>query len=324
MNVGNPEQAFNLAAIPCDGVGLARLEFIIANHIRVHPLALLQPERVSSPQERAAIAALCAGHADPAEYYIETLAQGMARIAAAFYPNPVLLRFSDFKSNEYARLLGGACFEPQEENPMLGWRGASRYGSAAFAAAFALECQALRRVRERMGLTNTIAMVPFCRTPEEGDRVLAAMAAQGLVRGENGLQVYVMCELPSNVISAEAFAERFDGFSIGSNDLTQLTLGLDRDSALVADLFDERHASVKAMISLAIRTAHRCGRPIGLCGQAPSDHPDFARFLVEQGIDSISLNPDALLRTRLAVAAIERELGIAPTRGPITPSASAD
>jgi pyruvate,water dikinase len=207
---------------------------------------------------------------------------------------------------------------------MLGWRGASRYGSAAFAAAFALECQALRRVRERMGLTNTIAMVPFCRTPEEGDRVLAAMAAQGLVRGENGLQVYVMCELPSNVISAEAFAERFDGFSIGSNDLTQLTLGLDRDSALVADLFDERHASVKAMISLAIRTAHRCGRPIGLCGQAPSDHPDFARFLVEEGIDSISLNPDALLRTRLAVAAMERELGIAPSRGPITASAAAD
>ena len=324
MNVGNPEQAFNLAAIPCDGVGLARLEFIIANHIRVHPLALLQPERIASPQERAAIAALWAGHADPADYYIETLAQGMGRIAAAFYPNPVLLRFSDFKSNEYARLLGGACFEPQEENPMLGWRGASRYGSAAFAAAFALECQALRRVRERMGLTNTIAMVPFCRTPEEGDRVLAAMAAQGLVRGENGLQVYVMGELPSNVICAEAFAERFDGFSIGSNDLTQLTLGLDRDSALVADLFDERHASVKAMISLAIRTAHRCGRPIGLCGQAPSDHPDFARFLVEQGIDSISLNPDALLRTRLAVAAMERELGIAPTRRPITAPAAAD
>jgi len=315
MNVGHPEEAFKLAAIPCDGVGLARLEFIIANHIRVHPLALVQPERVSSPEEREAIAALCSGHANPVEYYIETLAQGMGRIAAAFHPNPVLLRFSDFKSNEYARLLGGSSFEPLEENPMLGWRGASRYGSAAFAAAFAMECQALRRVRERMGLTNTIAMVPFCRTPEEGDRVLAAMATQGLVRGQNGLQVYVMCELPSNVISAEAFAERFDGFSIGSNDLTQLTLGLDRDSALVADLFDERHPSVKAMISLAIRTARRCHRPIGLCGQAPSDHPDFARFLVEEGIDSISLNPDALLRTRLAVAALERELGIAPTRG---------
>jgi len=314
MNVGNPEEAFHLAAIPCDGVGLARLEFIIANHIRVHPLALLQPDRVASAEEHEAIARLTAAYADPAEYYVDTLAQGMARIAAAFHPAPVILRFSDFKSNEYARLLGGSGFEPKEENPMLGWRGASRYGSAAFAPAFALECQALLRVRQTMGLTNTIPMVPFCRTPEEGDRVLAAMAHNGLVRGENGLEVYVMCELPSNVISAGAFAERFDGFSIGSNDLTQLTLGLDRDSALVADLFDERHASVKAMVALAIRTARRCGRKIGLCGQAPSDHPEFARFLVEEGIDSISLNPDAVLRTRLAVAALERELGISPGR----------
>ena len=307
MNVGNPEEAFNLAAIPCDGVGLARLEFIIANHIRVHPLALLHPEQLSSEQERQQIVALIRGYEDPGEYYIDKLAQGMARIAAAFHPRPVILRFSDFKSNEYARLLGGAAFEPIEENPMLGWRGASRYTAAAFAPAFALECQALKRVREGMGLTNTIPMVPFCRTPEEGDKVLALMAEEGLVRGENGLEVFVMCELPSNVIAAEAFAERFDGFSIGSNDLTQLTLGLDRDSALVADLFDERHASVKAMISLAIRTAKRCGRKIGLCGQAPSDHPDFARFLVEEGIDSISLNPDAVVRTRLAVAALEAE-----------------
>jgi pyruvate,water dikinase len=305
MNVGNPEEAFNLAAIPCDGVGLARLEFIIANHIRVHPLALLHPEQLRSEQERQQIAALIRGYEDPGEYYIDKLAQGMARIAAAFHPRPVVLRFSDFKSNEYARLLGGAAFEPIEENPMLGWRGASRYTAAAFAPAFALECQALKRVREGMGLTNTIPMVPFCRTPEEGDKVLALMADEGLVRGENGLEVFVMCELPSNVIAAEAFAERFDGFSIGSNDLTQLTLGLDRDSALVADLFDERHASVKAMIALAIRTAKRCGRKIGLCGQAPSDHPDFARFLVEEGIDSISLNPDAVVRTRLAVAALE-------------------
>ena len=305
MNVGNPEEAFNLAAIPCDGVGLARLEFIIANHIRVHPLALLHPEQVSTEQERQQIATLTRGYGDPGEYYIDKLAQGMARIAAAFHPRPVILRFSDFKSNEYARLLGGAAFEPIEENPMLGWRGASRYTSAAFAPAFALECKALMRVREGMGLTNTIPMVPFCRTPEEGDKVLALMAEHGLVRGKNGLEVYVMCELPSNVILAEAFAERFDGFSIGSNDLTQLTLGLDRNSALVADLFDERHASVKAMIALAIRTAKRCGRKIGLCGQAPSDHPDFARFLVEEGIDSISLNPDAVLRTRLAVAALE-------------------
>ncbi len=312
MNVGNPEEAFKLAAIPCDGVGLARLEFIIANHIRVHPMALLEPARVRDPAERHAIAELVAGYGEPAEYYVDLLSQGMARIAAAFYPRPVILRFSDFKSNEYARLLGGGAFEPDEENPMLGWRGASRYYAPAFRAAFALECQALKRVRDTMGLTNAIPMVPFCRTPEEGDRVLAAMAEQGLVRGENGLEVYVMCELPSNVISAEAFAERFDGFSIGSNDLTQLTLGLDRDSALVADLFDERQASVKAMIAMAIATARRCGRKIGICGQAPSDHPEFARFLVEQGIDSISLNPDAVIATRLAVAAIEADLDIAP------------
>ncbi|KEF43204.1 MAG: phosphoenolpyruvate synthase [Cyanobium sp. CACIAM 14] len=308
MNVGNPEEAFHLAAIPCDGVGLARLEFIIANHIRVHPLALLQPDRVADPRERAAIAELTEGYDVQADYYVDLLAQGMARIAAAFHPRPVILRFSDFKSNEYARLLGGGAFEPVEENPMIGWRGASRYYAPAFRDAFALECRALRRVRETMGLTNVIPMVPFCRTPEEGDRVLAAMASEGLVRGRDGLEVYVMCELPSNVIGAEAFAERFDGFSIGSNDLTQLTLGLDRDSALVAELFDERHPTVKEMIRLAIRTARRCGRKIGICGQAPSDYPDFARFLVEEGIDSISLNPDAVVPTRIAIAAIETEL----------------
>ncbi len=312
MNVGNPEEAFNLAAIPCDGVGLARLEFIIANHIKVHPLALLEPERVADPAERQAIAALTAGYAHPTDYYVDLLAQGMARIGAAFYPRPVILRFSDFKSNEYAKLLGGAAFEPSEDNPMLGWRGASRYYSPAFRGAFALECQALKRVRELMGLTNLIPMVPFCRTPEEGDRVLAEMASSGLVRGDNGLQVYVMAELPSNVIAAEAFAERFDGFSIGSNDLTQLTLGLDRDSALVAELFDERHPAVMAMIRLMIQTAKRCGRKIGICGQAPSDYPDFARFLVEEGIDSISLNPDAVIRTRLEVARIEADLGGTP------------
>jgi pyruvate,water dikinase len=308
MNVGNPEEAFNLAAIPCDGVGLARLEFIIANHIKVHPMALLQLERVADPGQRQEIARLTAGHASPAEYYVDLLAQGMARIAAAFYPRPVILRFSDFKSNEYAKLLGGEAFEPSEENPMIGWRGASRYYAPDFRDAFALECQAFRRVRDAMGLTNVIPMVPFCRTPEEGDKVLAEMARSGLVRGENGLEVYVMCELPSNVVGAEAFAERFDGFSIGSNDLTQLTLGLDRDSALVAELFDERHPTVKAMIRLAIQTAHRCGRKIGICGQAPSDYPDFARFLVEEGIDSISLNPDALIATRLEVARIEASL----------------
>ena len=307
MNVGNPEEAFNLAAIPCDGVGLARLEFIIANHIRVHPMALLTPERVKDPAERHAIAELTAGYADPAEYYVDLLAQGMGRIAAAFHPRPVILRFSDFKSNEYAKLLGGRDFEPHEDNPMIGWRGASRYYAEGFREAFGLECQALKRVREAMGLTNVIPMVPFCRTPEEGDRVLAEMARHGLVRGDHGLQVYVMCELPSNVIGAEAFAERFDGFSIGSNDLTQLTLGLDRDSALVAELFDERHPTVMEMIRLAIQTAKRCGRKIGICGQAPSDHPEFAAFLVGEGIDSISLNPDAVISTRLSVAALEAQ-----------------
>ncbi|PSB37281.1 phosphoenolpyruvate synthase [Aphanothece minutissima] len=315
MNVGNPEEAFHLASIPCDGVGLARLEFIIANHIRVHPMALLEPERVTDAAERGAIAELVAGYDAPADYYVDLLSQGMARIAAAFHPRPVILRFSDFKSNEYARLLGGAAFEPAEENPMIGWRGASRYYAPAFRAAFALECRALRRVRESMGLANVIPMVPFCRTPEEGDRVLAVMAGEGLERGKDGLEVYVMCELPSNVIGAEAFAERFDGFSIGSNDLTQLTLGLDRDSALVADLFDERHPAVKDMIRLAIHTARRCGRKIGICGQAPSDYPDFARFLVEEGIDSISLNPDAVVPTRIAIAALEAELKAASPAG---------
>jgi pyruvate,water dikinase len=310
MNVGNPEEAFNLAAIPCDGVGLARLEFIIANHIKVHPMALLQPERVADPAEREAIANLTRGYIHPSDYYVDLLAQGMARLAAAFHPRPVILRFSDFKSNEYARLLGGGGFEPTEENPMIGWRGASRYGSPAFRDAFALECQALKKVRETMGLDNVIPMVPFCRTPEEADRVLREMENNGLRRGQNGLQVYVMCELPSNVIGAESFAERFDGFSIGSNDLTQLTLGLDRDSALVADLFDERHPTVMEMIRLAIRTAKRCGRKIGICGQAPSDYPEFARFLVEEGIDSISLNPDAVVSTRIAIAGIEAELGV--------------
>ncbi|MEO1001477.1 MAG: phosphoenolpyruvate synthase [Cyanobacteria bacterium J06638_7] len=307
MNVGNPEEAFKLAAIPCDGVGLARLEFIIANHIRVHPMALLEPERVSDAGERHAIAALTRGSSSAPEYYVDLLAQGMARIAAAFFPRPVILRFSDFKSNEYARLLGGRVFEPCEDNPMIGWRGASRYYAPAFRAAFGLECRALQRVRDRMGLTNVIPMVPFCRTPEEADKVLAEMARHGLERGVGGLEVYVMCELPSNVIAAEAFAERFDGFSIGSNDLTQLTLGLDRDSALVADLFDERHASVKAMIAMAIASARRCGRKVGICGQAPSDDTNLLRFLVEQGIDSISVSPDAVLRTRVEVAKAERE-----------------
>ena len=307
LNIGNPAEAFKLAALPCDGVGLARLEFIIANHIQVHPMALLQPQRLRDPAVRQAIADRTAAYQQPADFYLDRLALGMGRIAAAFFPKPVILRFSDFKSNEYAKLLGGADFEPREENPMLGWRGACRYYAPEFRDAFDLECKALLRVREQMGLTNGIPMVPFCRTPAEGDKVLQEMARHGLVRGQNGLEVYVMVELPSNVIEAEAFAERFDGFSIGSNDLTQLTLGLDRDSALVADLFDERQASVQELIRMAIQTAKRCGRKIGICGQAASDDPLMLRFLVEQGIDSISLNPDALIETRLLVAELERQ-----------------
>ncbi|MFS8775932.1 phosphoenolpyruvate synthase [Synechococcus sp. W65.1] len=303
MNVGNPEKAFGLSEIPCDGVGLARLEFIIANHIQVHPLALVHYEEAVKEEPR--LAELTAQYSDKPEYFVDKLAQGVATIAAAFYPKPVIVRLSDFKSNEYAHLLGGARYEPHEENPMIGWRGASRYTDPRYRDGFALECRAMKRVRDEMGLTNVILMIPFCRTPEEGHKVLEEMARHGLVRGENGLQVYVMCELPSNVILADEFCQIFDGFSIGSNDLTQLTLGLDRDSALVAHLFDERHEAVKRMIARVIQTVKSHGRKIGICGQAPSDYPDFARFLVQQGIDSISLNPDSLLKTLLVVAEAE-------------------
>jgi pyruvate,water dikinase len=303
MNVGNPEKAFGLSGIPCDGVGLARLEFIIANHIQVHPLALLNYEQAVKEEPR--LAELTAQYADKPEYFVDKLAQGVATIAAAFYPKPVIVRLSDFKSNEYAHLLGGSRYEPHEENPMIGWRGASRYTDPRYREGFALECRAMKRVRDEMGLTNVILMIPFCRTPEEGHRVLEEMARHGLVRGENGLQVYVMCELPSNVILADEFCQIFDGFSIGSNDLTQLTLGLDRDSALVAHLFDERHEAVRRMIAQVIQTVKSHGRKIGICGQAPSDYPDFARFLVQAGIDSISLNPDSLLKTLLVVAEAE-------------------
>ncbi|MFS8801229.1 phosphoenolpyruvate synthase [Synechococcus sp. R60.2] len=303
MNVGNPEKAFGLSGIPCDGVGLARLEFIIANHIQVHPLALLNYEQAVKEEPR--LAELTAQYADKPEYFVDKLAQGVATIAAAFYPKPVIVRLSDFKSNEYAHLLGGSRYEPHEENPMIGWRGASRYTDPRYREGFALECRAMKRVRDEMGLTNVILMIPFCRTPEEGHKVLEEMARHGLVRGENGLQVYVMCELPSNVILADAFCQIFDGFSIGSNDLTQLTLGLDRDSALVAHLFDERNEAVRRMIAQVIQTVKSHGRKIGICGQAPSDYPDFARFLVQAGIDSISLNPDSLLKTLLVVAEAE-------------------
>jgi pyruvate,water dikinase len=309
MNVGNPELAFTLAALPSDGVGLARLEFIIANHIQVHPLALLNFDSLPDGGEKRQIARLTALYDHKPDYFVDKLAQGVGTIAAAFYPKPVVVRLSDFKSNEYAHLLGGSTFEPAEENPMIGWRGASRYYDDRYRDGFALECRALKRVRDDMGLTNVILMVPFCRTPDEGRRVLEEMANHGLVRGENGLQIYVMCELPNNVILADEFSQVFDGFSIGSNDLTQLTLGLDRDSSLVAHLFDERSEGVKRMVRMAIQTAKAHHRKIGICGQGPSDYPEFARFLVEQGIDSISLNPDTVIKTRLEIADMERQMG---------------
>jgi pyruvate,water dikinase len=309
MNVGDPELAFSLANLPNDGVGLARLEFIIANHIKAHPLALLHFDELEDKLVKHDIAELTRLYEDKAQFFIDKLASGISMIAAAFYPNPVVVRMSDFKSNEYANLLGGQTFEPKEENPMIGWRGASRYYDENYLEAFALECEAFKIVRNDMGLTNVIPMIPFCRTPEEGRKVLAELAKHDLRRGENGLQVYVMCELPSNVILVDEFSEVFDGFSIGSNDLTQLTLGLDRDSALVAHIFDERNEGVKRMVKMAIEGAKKYNRKIGICGQAPSDYPEFAEFLVELGIDSISLNPDSLLKTKLAIAALEQKLG---------------
>jgi pyruvate, water dikinase len=307
MNIGNPQEAFKLAAIPNDGVGLARTEFIIADRIQTHPMALLRFHELEDKVAIAKIAEMTAMYDDKPQYFIDKLAEGIARIAAAFYPKPVIVRMSDFKSNEYANLLGGKQFEPNEENPMLGWRGAARYYDEAYREAFALECEAIKRVRNEMGLVNVIPMIPFCRTPDEGRLVLAEMTKNGLQQGEQGLQVYVMCELPNNVIMAQEFAEIFDGFSIGSNDLTQLTLGIDRDSALVAKLFDERSEGVKRMIKIAIHAAKQNNRKIGICGQAPSDYPEFAKFLVEEGIDSISLNPDSVLKTIIAIAQVESE-----------------
>ncbi len=305
MNVGNPEEAFSLSSVPCDGVGLARFEFIIANHIKAHPLALIHFDQLEDKFVKKEIAELTALYDHKPDFFVDKLASGIGMIAAAFYPKPVVVRMSDFKSNEYANLLGGKQFEPEEENPMLGWRGASRYYDPKYAQAYGLECKALKRVRDEMGLTNVIPMIPFCRTPEEGRKVLAQMEKYGLKRGENGLQVYVMCEIPSNIILADEYSQVFDGFSIGSNDLTQLTLGLDRDSALVAHIFDERNQGVKDMVRMVIEKAKKNGRKVGICGQAPSDYPEFARFLVELGIDSLSLNPDSVLKTLLDVAKTE-------------------
>ena len=307
MNVGNPQEAFGLSSIPNDGVGLAREEFIISTYIKVHPLALLEFDRLDDQALRAEINRVTEGYSDKAEFFVDKLAQGVAMIGAAFYPKDVIVRLSDFKSNEYADLIGGRRYEPQEENPMLGFRGASRYYDPRYREGFALECRAMKQVRDVMGLTNVKLMIPFCRTVEEGRLVLAEMERHGLKRGEKGLEVYVMCEIPSNVILAEEFADIFDGFSIGSNDLTQLVLGVDRDSEIVAHLFDERNEAVKKMVVAVIKAAKAKGRKIGICGQAPSDYPEFADFLVEQGIESMSLNPDAVIRTTMAVLEQEKQ-----------------
>lgn len=319
MNVGVPEQAFQQGQIPNNGVGLAREEFIINSHIGIHPLALLNYDALkkkASKDKKIAevikkIDERSVGYENKVEFFIDTLAQGIAKIAAGFYPYDVIVRMSDFKTNEYANLIGGYLYEPEEHNPMIGWRGASRYYDETYKPAFGLECIALKKARNDMGLTNIKPMIPFCRTPEEGRKVIEVMNEYGLKQGENGLEVYVMCEIPSNVIVADQFSEIFDGFSIGSNDLTQLTLGLDRDSDLVAHIFDERNDAVKRLVSQVITVAHNHHprRKVGICGQAPSDFPEFAEFLVECGIDSISLNPDTVIKTRLKIAETERRLG---------------
>jgi len=319
MNVGVPEKAFQQGQIPNDGVGLAREEFIINSYIGIHPLALLEydslKEKADSDPKIAEVVKKIdersANYKDKVEFFVDTLARGISKIAAAFYPNDAIVRMSDFKTNEYANLIGGYLYEPSENNPMIGWRGASRYYDEKFKPAFGLECRAIKKVREEMGLTNVKPMIPFCRTPEEGRKVISIMKENGLVQGENGLEVYVMCEVPSNVVVADQFADIFDGFSIGSNDLTQLTLGLDRDSDIIAHIFDERNDAVKRLVSSVIETAHKHEprRKVGICGQAPSDFPEFAEFLVECGIDSISLNPDTVIKTKLRIDETEKKLG---------------
>ena len=314
LNLGNPQLAFRTAMLPNDGVGLARMEFIISEHIKVHPMALVSPERIVSAQAQEEIRTLVCNYRKPADYFIEKLSEGVGMIGAAFYPKPVIVRLSDFKTNEYAQLLGGEGFEPKEENPMLGFRGAARYAHPAYAAGFALECAALKRVRDDMGLKNVRVMVPFCRRVEEAQRVIDAMAGHGLKRGENGLEIYVMCEIPNNVIQIDAFAQLFDGFSIGSNDLTQLTLGVDRDSEIVAFDFDERDPGMLEMLRLAVVGAKRNGRHIGICGEAPANYPEVARYLAQLGIDSISVNPSSILRTMQVVSDAEEELTGTPVK----------
>ncbi|CAN5423905.1 phosphoenolpyruvate synthase [soil metagenome] len=307
MNVGDPDRAFAASMYPNDGVGLARLEFIINNHIGIHPMALVNYPNLKSREDVETIANRI-GEEEPKEFFVRNLAEGIAKIAAAFYPKPVIVRMSDFKSNEYARLIGGMEYEPEEENPMLGFRGASRYYDDRYKAGFRLECLAMQRVREDMGLINVKAMIPFCRTVEEGEKVIALMAEHGVRQGENDLEIYAMCELPANVVFADEFLQIFDGYSIGSNDLTQLALGLDRDSEMVAHLFDERNGAVEKMVAMAIEAAKRNGKKIGICGQAPSDYPEFAKFLVEKGINSISLNPDTVIQTTHTILETEKEL----------------
>lgn len=314
LNLANPAAAFRWWRIPADGVGLARMEFVISNHIKIHPMALVRYDTLMDDEAKRVIAELTAGYEDKTEYFVDRLARGLARIAAALHPHPVIVRMSDFKTNEYANLIGGAAFEPKEENPMLGFRGASRYYSPRYREGFALECRAIRRLRRDMGFKNVIVMIPFCRSIKEADRVLEVLAENDLKRGEDGLEVYVMCEIPSNVILAKSFAARFDGFSIGSNDLTQLTLGVDRDSSELAELFDEQDDAVKWMIRNVIGEAHKAGTKVGLCGQAPSDYPEFAEFLVQCGIDSMSVSPDSFVVVKRRVAAIESTPGMSTTR----------
>ena len=308
MNLGNPEKAFSLSRIPNDGVGLARMEFIINSYIKIHPMALIHPEKIDDKRETAEIDRLTFGYENKTEYFVEKLSQGVGTIAASFYPKPVIVRMSDFKTNEYASLIGGRYFEPREENPMIGFRGASRYYDPRYREGFALECKAIKRVRNEMGLTNLIIMIPFCRRVEEGEKVLEEMLKNGLRRGENGLEVYVMCEIPNNILQVDEFSRLFDGFSIGSNDLTQLTLGVDRDSELIAHDFEERDPGVMKFVAMAIEGARRNNRHSGICGQAPSDYPEFAEFLVKKGIDSISLTPDSIMKTTLKIIELEKHL----------------
>jgi pyruvate,water dikinase len=308
LNIASPGAAMSWWRLPTEGIGLARMEFIINNIIKIHPMALIQYDRLRDKEVKKQIREMTKNYKKKTEYFVDLLARGIAKIAATQYPHPVIVRMSDFKTNEYANLIGGQEFEPEESNPMIGWRGASRYYAEGYRAGFELECQAIKRVRQEIGLDNVLIMIPFCRTLEEADRVIKILAKNGLRRGLNGLEVYVMCEIPSNVIQADMFAKRFDGFSIGSNDLTQLALGIDRDSSQLAEQFDERNETVKRLIRSVIQEAHKAGRKVGICGQGPSDYPDFAAFLVEEGIDSISLNPDSVIGVKKHIAKVEQRM----------------